>query len=1253
MYCNSTPKYSYTYTIPSSRKNFDQTSNCSTCSTSKDIVTSAFQELVTTNGVTIPQGEYYLKFEDCSTWGAILPRVEQRTGNVPLILESPTEITPPVRGEFVKQIYDNGIVFSIHNGTDWDNCTTSAGTVETAGSLLSTTNGVDVIVNEEYIQFPDGTTWSSAKAYVEMRTGVIPDPLINPTLPAVPIRGDFTKQVYDNGVVFSIFDGTNWDNCQVTTGVVTAATAPFVTTNGVSLETGQFYVSFPNGDTWASLTSEVQIINMNYTGTPVDPTVVANPSQGQLVKQVYNNAVVLSIFDGTNWQNCPILTQCPSIGIEPISEGIRTVAPLNLVDGTAYTLTGTFQTRPLDGDLDIGGAVFVVEYAEEVDIEIRNTLSSNGRTVWSDSTGTVTSINFDVGSENITFTSGPNDPGLILSGNTLSAPNGSAGVGENDAWGVLTAERVRTITFTLGNANEAFGVFATHRSLYVPEGDLCSQVQQLAQTVDEPFLTVTTGTDANSGNATQFERVGRGDRIHFFSGDGTIDVNVTSGSALVDLKLANTDDRRFTEITISNSYVEGSGAAPTTPPPTIESVEGDIHMERYDNALVFFRYDGASWNEGTYVSTEDRKFTHTVVNSEYLEGSNVQPSNPPASSVEGDVHVERYDNALVFFTYDGSTYDMSSVTFVDLQYHPEGGIVNCGNALMNNTNLSQEVFRFTPHYSGDYRIVYEALSINGNVSGGVFAVNFDTTTNIFQTDNTNDLNSSRMKGEVNVNLEEDTVYTFNAFFGGSVDPLENIDIQITIVDNNLHKYIEKNVVNISGKTVDSTNPQIVVIKDWIKEEFYLDPSNPSFEFTQLPLTETNGNMNAFTGAIAPEFAPIRFVNSLPVSILLKSLSVRYGANGYTGSGSVTINGEVFNDNAPVNVNGVYATIVFTPANGVGVELPSGFTFNAGPGSNLGSTIGPFQGPSFINLASASGLFEAGDQGTIELEYIIGSQIEVKRIVRTLDDGSLCLVDKVSNTTTPLTSIPSAWTLCPEDIVSTLSGEHVDNTDPFNPIVRTWVKEECYEEDQIVSSELVNQYTASGNGAVPLFGNRVRFTPDVDILLTSIILRIRDPTLASSNLLLRQFDSGPDLAFSSTEAVSATFSEVTFTFPPGPPTTLTAGTEYQFIAQGNGVEVSLGTGPLDSKVTIDSGETNEIDMIIIGDVMKTVEITVRTYDDNTIFQVDKENNNVQELSQIPSTWRLCTEPEPLILLSPDGTRYQIVVANGGALSTLPV
>ena len=199
----------------------------------------------------------------------------------------------------------------------------------------------------------------------------------------------------------------------------------------------------------------------------------------------------------------------------------------------------------------------------------------------------------------------------------------------------------------------------------------------------------------------------------------------------------------------------------------------------------------------------------------------------------------------------------------------------------------------------------------------------------------------------------------------------------------------------------------------------------SFDFTGPPVTEQSADPTIGTGAVAPITAPIRITNTLASPILITEFRIRYGANGYTGSGSQPLGGVSFAADPVTDVSGVNGTIRFS--NAAGLELSPGQAItNTQASTNV--TTGPFQGPTPINLAAASGIFRAGNQPRMDVTYIIGTPaIETIR-GHEYSDGETSLFVYFDASGDPVTidlaNIPTGWTQVPcEDDAPVLAAQY--------------------------------------------------------------------------------------------------------------------------------------------------------------------------------------------------------------------------------------
>lgn len=280
--------------------------------------------------------------------------------------------------------------------------------------------------------------------------------------------------------------------------------------------------------------------------------------------------------------------------------------------------------------------------------------------------------------------------------------------------------------------------------------------------------------------------------------------------------------------------------------------------------------------------------------------------------------------------------------------------------------------------------------------------------------------------EVDFELSQINYYTVREYSDGEISKLvyfDSNDDPIVLTDIPTEWILED---CLSSEDELKVQELISEIPKWIKQQCFNVPTT-TYQFVGNVVTQNNGNMSQASGAFAPASAPFRFLNPEPVPILMTGFRIRYGANGYSGTGQVTIGGQLFVDGAGFDISGQYRTLPFTPVNNVGVELPVGFNHNSAGGSNHGSLTGGFQGPVITN--NPGGVFPTGNVSRAEIDYIVGTPIMEQVIVRTYNDGTLEIVDTVNNITTPLASIPNDWSLCEEVALRTFQLQEFTRTQP--------------------------------------------------------------------------------------------------------------------------------------------------------------------------------------------------------------------------------
>ena len=418
--------------------------------------------------------------------------------------------------------------------------------------------------------------------------------------------------------------------------------------------------------------------------------------------------------------------------------------------------------------------------------------------------------------------------------------------------------------------------------------------------------------------------------------------------------------------------------------------------------------------------------------------------------------------------------------------------------------------------------------------------------------------------------------------------------------------------------------------DWIKEECFNEEGDPvnlnNFSF----LDEINPAQFA-TLPVAPHMrwtAPSPTVlNTLQIARLGTATNTTISwatSNGQSGTDTVTGAGNPLD----INLGGITLdagdTIDFTLEDLVGGQMQL-----ATPAQSVGN--------GWTALQDYSGFANTSHWSSI----LIGSDAPIKRIIRTREDDTLQLVDRVANTLEPLDSIPENWTPCPPvvDGVQALSGEHVNNTDPENPVALTWIKEECYNEtgttntpqvenngDMLVAAGAVAPVTAplrlENEGTEPIQINQIRvragangFTPTGTMVIGGVTYTrvIADDT--DINGVYRTIVFNPDTA----------------------PLLMQPGEAFD--STGNwgsmtgGFQGPVSSGPGDGQ-PINNANTQARAEINFTVGTPDLEHIVRTYDDGSLFTVDKTGNTVTSLASIPADWTL--KPE---VASPTGLLFQ--------------
>lgn len=95
---------------------------------------------------------------------------------------------------------------------------------------------------------------------------------------------------------------------------------------------------------------------------------------------------------------------------------------------------------------------------------------------------------------------------------------------------------------------------------------------------------------------------------------------------------------------------------PTVPQATVSNPKnGDTLIEYYDNALAFWTHNGTAWTLDFYHSTID-KFNTNYLASGNMSDNPLVPQLPPSNPVLGNTLLEKYNNGQIFWTYNGTSW---------------------------------------------------------------------------------------------------------------------------------------------------------------------------------------------------------------------------------------------------------------------------------------------------------------------------------------------------------------------------------------------------------------------------------------------------------------------------------------------------------------------------------------------------------------------------------------------------------------------
>ena len=131
------------------------------------------------------------------------------------------------------------------------------------------------------------------------------------------------------------------------------------------------------------------------------------------------------------------------------------------------------------------------------------------------------------------------------------------------------------------------------------------------------------------------------------------------------------DDTETTFLTSNTVYdlLNFPPAGPVNPP--TDPTSGDTVIQRFQNGLGYFTYNGTSWDLNLFETDDNQTFTcRDETGQDYVQGSLAGPQNPPPNPSQADTHLEVYDNAAVIFNFQESGpaagWDGNNICFIPL-----------------------------------------------------------------------------------------------------------------------------------------------------------------------------------------------------------------------------------------------------------------------------------------------------------------------------------------------------------------------------------------------------------------------------------------------------------------------------------------------------------------------------------------------------------------------------------------------------------
>ena len=622
----------------------------------------------------------------------------------------------------------------------------------TAGSTI-----YDIRIDPAAIEMlRDGENFVESQVGNNVDVNNLPDP----TVPAPTngfTAGDMVKTVWDNGIQFSVFDGTNWEKCFTsndTAGEVLQwdAGVPLTTTNGVEINPGQNYISFPGGTTWAS-----DVCNTRVQRVVIDTSALTAGADS-------------ATFD-------------PQLGI--IGDG----------DGSTSESISDIQAW-IDANVDYSAATTVVTNLNPIDPATSGNTDASFLEFWANITQETTLSYVFSGEGFLRIEVDQCGCGEYeIAAELHSLVGNSTPVSTTVGVGL---HKIRITQVDVDGAASLFQYTGDTFEFFAPSsGTPTSQLQELF---------VDCAGNLFNENGTSLEVAHKVE--DWPCGSGII--------VKVDDILGLVDDNNVTTYLTSNTVYDLLNFPPTGPinPPT-DATSGDTVVQRFQNGLGYFTHNGTDWNLNFFETDDNQRFTcRDETGQDYVQGSLAGPQNPPPNPSQADTHLEIYDNAAVIFNFQESGpaagWDGNNICFIPLNNSSSKWTIE--NINTTTALVVEDIHMYRYSAIPDQTTT---LNISQIPIGCQFEISVNDQDNIGQLTIDGPTILSQDEGGIN-GSNASYVLPQGATCGFRKVSTDIIEV-IYCVDRGDSG---GGVNSITGKSVDNTNPANPVVRDWIKQECY-------------------------------------------------------------------------------------------------------------------------------------------------------------------------------------------------------------------------------------------------------------------------------------------------------------------------------------------------------------------------------------------------------------------------------------------------